>query len=74
MEPGEIRLNKRAKVVSDGETGRRLILAEDSDDGSDHSPQFSSYAPRYLKKSIIEIVFILWTCGKRFSVKKIHIF
>ncbi|KAB7495970.1 Sal-like protein 1 [Armadillidium nasatum] len=46
LEPGEIRLNKRAKVVGDGETGRRLILAEDSDDGSDHSPQFSSYAPR----------------------------
>lgn len=47
LEPGEIRLNVKTKIIEDGEKGRRLVVADDqSEEGLDHSPQFSSYAPR----------------------------
>ena len=47
LEPGEIRLNKKTKIIDDGERGRRLVIAEDVDEEADHSPHFSNYAPRY---------------------------
>ncbi|XP_076063235.1 uncharacterized protein LOC143038122 isoform X2 [Oratosquilla oratoria] len=49
LEPGEIRLDRRAKIIDDVELGRRVIVtAEDpgSEEGAEHSPQFSAYAPR----------------------------
>ncbi|CAL4244479.1 unnamed protein product, partial [Meganyctiphanes norvegica] len=48
LEPGEIRLNHRTRIVEDAESGgRRLVITDDAtDEGTDHSPQFSSYAPR----------------------------
>ncbi|XP_063852420.1 histone-lysine N-methyltransferase PRDM16-like isoform X2 [Scylla paramamosain] len=45
LEPGEIRLDGRARIIDDGESGRRLVVAED-EEGLDHSPHFSNYAPR----------------------------
>ncbi|XP_045107034.1 zinc finger protein 628-like isoform X2 [Portunus trituberculatus] len=44
LEPGEIRLDGRARII-EGESGRRLVVAED-EEGMDHSPHFSNYAPR----------------------------
>lgn len=47
LEPGEIRLDRRTKIVDDGESGRRLVITDDqSEEGLDHSPHFSNYAPR----------------------------
>ena len=48
LEPGEIRLDVKTKIIDDGERGRRLVSVDEqgSEEGSDHSPQFSSYAPR----------------------------
>ncbi|XP_069960985.1 zinc finger protein 433-like isoform X2 [Cherax quadricarinatus] len=47
LEPGEIRLDRRTKIIDDGESGRRLVIADDqSDESLDHSPHFSNYAPR----------------------------
>ncbi|KAK7017999.1 hypothetical protein SK128_013550 [Halocaridina rubra] len=48
LEPGEIRLDRGTKIIDDGETGgRRLVITDDpSDEGLDHSPNFSNYAPR----------------------------
>ncbi|XP_068235169.1 sal-like protein 1 [Palaemon carinicauda] len=47
LEPGEIRLDRRTKIIDDGESGRRLVITDDqSDEGLDHSPHFSNYAPR----------------------------
>ncbi|XP_064097220.1 zinc finger protein 236-like isoform X2 [Macrobrachium nipponense] len=47
LEPGEIRLDRRTKIIDDGESGRRLVITDDqSEEGLDHSPHFSNYAPR----------------------------
>ncbi|KAK4310561.1 hypothetical protein Pmani_017884 [Petrolisthes manimaculis] len=47
LEPGEIRLDRRTRIVDDGELGRRLVVADDAgEDPLDHSPHFSNYAPR----------------------------
>lgn len=47
LEPGEIRLDRRTKIIDDGESGRRLVITDDqSDENLDHSPHFSNYAPR----------------------------
>lgn len=47
LEPGEIRLDKRSKIIDDGESGRRLVITDDqAEEGLDHSPHFSNYAPR----------------------------
>ncbi|KAG7176687.1 Zinc finger protein 236-like 3, partial [Homarus americanus] len=47
LEPGEIRLDRRTKIIDDGESGRRLVITDDqSDESLDHSPHFSNYAPR----------------------------
>ena len=48
LEPGEIRLDAGTRIVEDAESGgRRLVISDEPvEEGMDHSPQFSSYAPR----------------------------